>query len=417
MIVNNDMREKIKDKFKSYDSIEIFSDEESITRTIVEKYNLDDYCVKTKLGWKISFVGFIIRKNSIIISFPKKYKNDITSVSVDDVDLLLKLISKITTTSPIHWDTGEVKNSFPLKAYLDICNYYVQHGFHFSQAYSYTYGYSGKIDWSRTLKYSPNYIQGKQVHYIPYVISKKNQLETIITSAMKYVLEEGYKKVGEYFEIGVPYLNHEDNRKTSEESTLSELRYIKSKIFNDYELGLVNSLIAYFEWRTRHQDEFIMITMNFEMTWQKICDEYLMENLDSVLNLSTHTENININYSRIKTLVKNQLIVQEEREDRKVIYDYLITDGEYVLIFDSKYYLNVDKDLDYKQLAYHYLIRLHDSVSENHKIINALLAPTESMSYSSIHIDLTTNNSLLFNGVRILIYNLNTKEVMKNYVN
>ena len=87
-------------------------------------------------------------------------------------------------------------------------------------------------------------------------------------------------------------------------------------------------------------------------------------------------------------------------------------------MFDAKYFGNIEnKGIEYKQFSYYFLLRINKKVSENHKIVNALVAPTATESRAELHIDLTGYSDILkFKDIKILTFHLNTKEVLKSYL-
>ncbi|WZU00782.1 LlaJI family restriction endonuclease [Erysipelothrix sp. D19-032] len=157
----------------------------------------------TKSGKKPNFVGFIIKKNEIIVSFPKKY--GVLDSSILDVKLLAKLMFKSVSKNIYDSNVEGAQNNFPIIAYLNVCEYYIQNGLYIKKIKEYFYGYNGRINWDRTIRSSSNIIVDDTLILFPFVVEGKNSVEVLITECMKEVLSLGFERFGSIFEVGVPF--------------------------------------------------------------------------------------------------------------------------------------------------------------------------------------------------------------------
>src|SRR5699024_9698287 len=140
------------------------------------------------------------------------------------------------------------------------------------------------------------------------------------------------------------------------------------------------------------------ITKNFEGYWEHMVEGYLSSNLYSVEDsgeLIFKKDSNKYRFKKDKEYIEN-LEVRESGLSRNfsVEYDNLyIKSDEIAYLFDYKYYKDI-RDLDYKQMAYYYILKSSENYI-NSKVVNGLILPTEEEYYNRVHLDTRDREGLL----------------------
>ena len=396
------------DKF----NIKVVYDSDIVPDNLVTKYQIQDYCYQKKGVWKIDFVGFFYIHNQLIVSFPKHYRS--TLLLEKDFTLLSKVLISYTNTFGVL--DKENADNFPYKPYLNICNYYLNYGLYQEYETILKRGYGGKINWKSTINKSTKVINENNLIFMPFYIKQSKNLSVFLTECMMYVLEDGYKIFGKYFNHGVRYTTKPNNRIFNRlDLVVQELNYIKGSYFKDSTLKLINNLIKYFTWKSNYvkKDKLSFLTMSFANIWESMVEKYLNENLfliDSHNNQLIFKENCNrFNFQKKEDTVESPQKLEISPNKFTVIYDHLYENDSTYFLFDSKYYMKIT-DLNYKQVSYYYFLK-KTFFKESDTIYNGLILPTEFDYYSKVHIDRRD-----IDGLFILEYYLNLKKVMETYI-
>lgn len=389
------------------ENITCINDGQEVNKNFVDYWGILDYCNHYNGKIFISFVGIVILRDKFLFSFPKHY-----NISKDEViDKMKKILELLTVIKATYgsFDKGE-KNEFPLRGYLDVLAYYKKYNLYTKELKYTDKGYSGKINWKKTIRESNKIMTTNGILFTPFVLNKRKNENVFLSRCMDFVLTDASQNYGELIKPIIRYRTIFNSKKTREFTTIvKELYKIKNNYFKDSEKRLISGLIKYFEWKSAPKKGFKLLTLKFENYWEYMVNIYLNHNfagyeeerilwkLGSDRKIFTKPKK---EYIETKEVLKNKF-----DNHFQIQFDHLfISEDDYVYIFDSKYFNKEASELNYKQMVYHYILkdRYPDKV-----IINGLLLPTEKEYYTKVHIDRKG-----LDGVKIVEHYLNFSKVL-----
>lgn len=397
----------------------ILMDNQVVEKEFVEKYNLDDLCTKNRKNWKINFVGLISQSSITIVSFPKHYPLDNIKYSLKkNIRILLNTFAVYRKNLYSYDSIGnETGLHFPYNAYTYIADYYNKYGLYVEVEKINSRGFKGKVNWKKTLRSSPKVVNNNKLLFVPFFVSKNTHIENFITECMKFVLYDGYNRVGVYFEdiLNYPKVNFKISI-GNYQKTIEELYQIKGLYFKDSTLKLIDALIAYFKWASTLEKSTMLVTTQFSDIWEVAVNQYLSKNFKEIssdgLNI-IFEENINkISFKSLEEHVESPVTLKRSINKTpkfKVKYDHLAENNGIVYLFDSKYTSDF-KELNYKQLSYHQFLSKRYNKDTSMFIYNGLIIPTEKEYHSKIHLDRRD-----IDDVFVMEHYLNIKDVLISY--
>lgn len=399
----------------------------------VFKNDGDEIDKKTLLDWeiekncsiysgkiKLDFVGYILKKDEIFVSFPKRFNYN--NLKEKERILLMKNIVNIIfnlDSSYGNFDLGD-KTLFPLRVYYNIVNYYKKYGLHFRTIKNEKKGYSGVINWNKTFKKSNLIIDNGNPIYLPFIINEKYNVSTFISECMEYVLYEVNLKFKDLLNNVVPYLKFPNNKIFySPELCYKNLKSIQNKYFKDSEKKLIDSLIMYFNWKSNEKN-FKMITNKFENCWENMIHYYLNNyfigiNEEDMSMIKSKEKNNNIKFEKSKSEY-----LEEKEKGYSIEFDHIsINDNEKIIyLFDSKYFKEDISSFNYKQAMYYYYLKnLYEN--KGYIIYNGLIIPTDDDDKIKKHIDREKIENVETDkrdGLKIIEYYLNLKNIIDLYL-
>lgn len=347
-----------------------------------------------------------------MFSFPKHYKvEDDEHNQISCMKQILYILSK-SKSSYGSFDKG-LKGEFPIKAYLEILMHYKKYGLYLSSEQYYENGYTGNIDWNRTVNKSNKIIQKNGVIFFPFTIKGTRDKSVFVSECMNYVLSDAsrYKK---FINIIMIYKNiNKNNIFSNLRYVLNELKKIKNLYFKDIEKRLINSLIEYIEWKSTTRDNVRLITLKFENYWEVMINKYLNDSFCGIEeDQIIWGENKQNKFSKPEMEYvesKEKILQHRGRRPYMIQYDHIFIDDDNrkIVLFDSKYFNEEVNQLNYKQLFYQYNLK---QKYPEFLIYNGLLLPTEKNYYIKIHVDRTD-----LDGVKIVEHYINLNSVLDHY--
>ena len=132
---------------------------ESLEKTILQSR---DVSIINKNGLErkvISFVGFVINENDILISFPKHFSIDSKHI-VEDAQLLMEILGNEIQKNKLKYFnySTNLETNYPFNSFHEIYKYYVKYGLHKVKRNYVETGYNGKIAWKETINKSSKII-------------------------------------------------------------------------------------------------------------------------------------------------------------------------------------------------------------------------------------------------------------------
>ena len=383
-------------------------DGEPVSDEIVNHFNLRPFCSLNDEGIFISkFVGLVISKSKILVSYPKHL--DVRGE--EDISLILGSIVKTTKSFGTMWNEN-IECNIPYGAYLFVLDYYYKFGI-FHEIYNIKKeGYSGKVDWTATFRKNHSVVSEDNIVFLPFEIKRSMLKDSFIGKCMKYVISDGFMQFGKY--IGVGEVLENSNLEYSPEDTISLLKEEKNNHFKDLDIQLIDSLIDYLEWRGMFIENNFFLTKSFDRVWESMVNEYLSKNYrdyDESKDTIVFADGCKKHHFSKKTdYIQSALMTSQNGVSYSVEYDHFDRNADTILVFDSKYYVEVN-DVNYKQMVYHYMLMNSKANQDVKRIINGLLIPNEGEYYSKVHVDRRD-----IDGVFIIEHYLNMRRIMENYV-
>ena len=351
-------------------------------------------------NYQISFVGIIHIKDYILLSLPKHFKREkeTKKEKKENLKLILRLLLKYCNNIGLKGNDDGYSN-IPMDAYFKILDYYKKYGIYKDTYSESKKSFDGNINWKRTIAKSDKFISNGNLIFLPFIVKHKVYDENIISEVMKYVINDGYNKIGQFLDINIKVkidnnINIEDNI----DYIINKLEDIKHNTYKDLTIKLINSLQEYLRWKNSNTEISFFLTKNFEYVWEKMLADYLNNNF-----IGIDKDNNNLLF-KINSNKKYKFEEQKEIKydnEHKLAFDYYCEpkDESNIYLFDAKYYKEV-KDLNHKQIVYHYerLQYLKEEKEKNkenkNKIIyNYLLLPNEKEK-TEIHTDRTEKDNV-----------------------
>lgn len=377
----------------------------------------------SKEGRRSNFVGFIIKCNKILVSFPKHYCAEETlesnQLDFQDIRLLFKTLVKSTVQEQFTNFNGreDYVSSFPFAAFYQILDFYKRYGL-YNEVENFTKaGYDGKIAWKDTIKKSSPIVSNGNLLYIPFYVKKSKENHTFLTECMIYALSYTIQTFPFFIEEKVPFSlprNLEFWKQT--DHILNRLRQLKQEVFKDIHKKLVDNLISFFDNKDKEGDTIIK-HYKFENVWEDIVQEYLESNFKTISHKGPKFE---FGAGRLKFMAQKTF---NDVDSRKKMHsqkgyrfqlDHYYGDHQKQYIFDSKYY-QVVTGINYKQLSYHMVLQ-----NNGLETYSMLILPTEKEEYPRKHFDLSSlYQSQVFDGKKqslvIWEYYINIKKAMMDF--
>lgn len=414
---------------------------------------------------KWNFVGLIVQKNEMLVSFPKQYyahdelsevnknlsESDIFVKSFEKkVKLLFKTIQKGNKKiENKNKRLGHLKENqenhtpnigYPFKAYFGVYNHFKSFGLYHDENIMKRFGYNGNIQWKDTIRKSNTIFSEDNVIFAPLVIKEKLIDEVFITHSMAYVIDSTLEKFRVILDGTRTGYKVNPNEFKNERIVISKLRKIKEKTFKDVYKKLIDNLIDFFEnVETGTKRQCIKI-YNFNNIWEEIIETYLEEHFEKVIPLKEisdfekdvkHYGIVKFTKEKRKNQFKKTIFKIDSRSgvERTLEPDHYWFDekNKTRYIFDSKYKDKMDT-YDEKQLQYHYSTFMFKNAKKNGepelidfdgrdvKIHNVAFVPTDEKSYTDIALFKPAEYTVIGKDITLLNHFVNLQEVMNIYM-
>ena len=328
-----------------------------------------DFCVYD--AWRSSdekkdksFVGIKIEDNRPKIYFPMGYRASKPSEDVckrDFYQLIAVLNDKSLQSYFSEEDLKKSQLDFPFYAYLSVLQYYLDFGYFVESETIYKKGFSGKINWPRTIKrIKPQVIKDEEGHdqvvYLNLITRKTSYHEdNLITLVHKFCVKEAAQLIGPLY--GISENEVEDSELLFDYELFAEV--IQDKIaatFNDKHLELFHAMLKMVRYlgnkENRGEDgsenETLFGVNTFAPVWEAMVDKIFGKLPQGLAKdkfnphlrwndgcrdekLDESEEEIVLNDPKRSTLRPDTIMIKENP-------DQVGDDNAGVYILDSKYY-------------------------------------------------------------------------------
>ena len=320
-----------------------------------------DFCVYD--AWRSSdekkdksFVGIRIEDNQPKIYFPMGYRASKPPEDIckrDFYQLIAVLNDKSLQSYFSEEDLKKSQLDFPFYAYLSVLQYYLDFGYFVESETIYKNGFSGKINWSRTIKrIKPQVVKDEygrnQVVYLNLITRKTSYREdNLITLVHKFCVKEAAQLIGPLY--GISEDEVEEPELLFDYELFAEV--IQDKIaatFNDKHLELFHAMlkmVRYLENRDNRgedgsENEPLFGVNTFAPVWEAMVDKIFGKLPQGVAKdkFNPHLKFV-IEGSKNDDGVKYQDDDDKDEKHRSTLRpDTIMSLSSGVFILDSKYY-------------------------------------------------------------------------------
>lgn len=362
-----------------------------------------------------NFVGFVTNKNDDILSiFPKKYPvNDLQY----DSRLIFECITQHIQKRPSQY-IGEKKeemyvSNFPFSSFYGIYDYYQRFGLYFETRELVKENIGGKVSWKDTINRGIKFFSSSGLMIYPLYYRKKINLSNFITEAMIYAINYTISKFSMFIDfesisVEMPEFDFMENK----QNVIDTLLQIKQQIFKDVDIDLVDNLISFYS-EINRGGEYYLKHYKFSSIWEDIVMDYLRDSYKEVYSNSIVLDKLHAKHLKFK---KEAFHPNDAKKSQFIAPDYYAVDGDIQLIFDAKYY-NDFRGIDYKQLAYYFLLKEYhdkgDSVPKYKQTLSALIAPGEKRE-TKIHFSMNDQFSFTDKDFVVIEEYFDIKEVIRH---
>ena len=361
----------------------------------------------------ISFVGFVINENDILISFPKHFSIDSKHI-VEDAQLLMEILGNEIQKNKLKYFnySTNLETNYPFNSFHEIYKYYVKYGLHKVKRNYVETGYNGKIAWKETINKSSKIISKDNLVFLPYKIKRTATESTFLSECMIFAINYTISIFSFFINLPSINFNLNYNKFRNKESVLQELYKIRGKTFKDIEIRLIDNLIQFFQNMNKGGNYYIK-HYYFSSVWESMVENYLNMHFVGVKRNRLIFDDNNLYKNNFQ---KTIFYPNKINEEQNIQPDHFLIKGDIQFIFDSKYYNKIDQ-LNYKQVAYHFLLRnrVSDESEKYIQTISALILPSEKH-HQKLHFVLKDEYNLYGEEFSIIECYLEIKKLMKLYI-
>lgn len=383
-------------------------------------FQINDLLRSTNGTTTINFVGVVVSKNNVLISFPKHFEHQ--KLSFDEKQEYAKNIALLLVKGSSAISSKKKKsrknNEFPVDSYLIVANYFKKYGIYNKKIEVENKTNQGRPNWEKTIRKSPKIIQGNGIVFLPIISVKNKNSSVFLSDCMQFILSNTYEQYSNVLNFLTPYKNFPSNNIFKNyKACIRKLKLIKNRYFKDTEKELISAMIDYFEWLSLRNGILAITTTEFHLYWESMVHVLLNKSFSGFENNKLKFSG-KATYSFIK-----QSEYTESKENREysktkkfsIEFDHIFVskNEDEIILFDSKYMKSIS-NLNYKQAFYYYFLK---AKYPNATIHNGLIAPTHGAPHDEVHIDRTWIEGIskekgYSDGLKIMVHYLNLKTVI-----
>lgn len=244
-----------------------------------EAFKLRDHCHVDTNEDGDRFVGVKADSTNAVIYFPMGYQlPDDDDELRRDVKNLFEVLAAFTDRNDkvLHMDkfTAPQTVDFPIQAYLNVINYYLDHnGTYYNESEPvYRIDRKGKPDFKRTMQKVKPIMQGGNLIYLDMVVRDSTpNFNKLITRIHRYCVWESFERIGWLYTTNKP---EEPDIAFEKNMFIATLNDKVNSTNKDDDKRLFKSIIAMIEFMDNHtiDKQFYFGTDKFEHVWEKLID-------------------------------------------------------------------------------------------------------------------------------------------------
>ena len=377
-----------------------------------------------------NFVGFIFENDKLLSVFPKHFFDNGEEGNTDSISLLFNVICKYNRTEKANVNKflgakHYLDSDYPFEQFFEIYNYYKKYGIFKEEEYQYRNNSNGKISWKKTIQKANVIISDDNLIFTPLFSKHKIYENDFISECMTFVINHTITTFPFFLKLTpinekISKMDFISNRKF----VLRQLNKYKNYIYKDNNKKLLFNLIDFFEQIDKNPKggSYHFKIRYFDRIWEKIVEKYLNDyfvdvrvNDEEIQELIFNTEYKNPKSRFVIEEKKRTFKIENKENSKEIIPDHLYENESSIYVFDSKYYQRIS-ELNYKQLAYTFLIGNHKEYCKK-KLYSALILPGNYKSRYNLNIEGTKFAQDNDGCNHILECYLDVKTLMKNYLN
>lgn len=343
-----------------------------------EHFDIREHCHVNQNDDGDRFVGVKADSNNAIIYFPMGYELPPQDDELRrDIKNLFQVLATFTEKNDrvLEMDkfTAPQSVDFPIQAYLNVINYYLDHNgsYYTERETTYKVDKRGKTNWGRTIKMQTPMVQGKSLLYLNQVVRVSTpDMNRMITRIHKYCVYESFERIGWLYTTNSPELPDITFDKNMFVATINAKL---GSTNNDEDKKLFRSMIAMIEFRDNQtiDKQFYFGTDRFETVWERLIDKVFgVSNKDDYFPHGLWTERYGKNKGKPASALEPDTI--------------MIYSGKYYVL-DAKYYrygilpkygpalLPQSSDIN-KQITYGQFVK-NQRAPEGAEVFNAFIMP------------------------------------------
>lgn len=294
-----------------------------------EYFDIREHCHINQKGDE--FVGVQADSNNVTIYFPMGYElppqDDELRIDIKNLFQVLAMFTE-KTERVLEMDnfTSPKSVDFPIQAYLNVIDYYLEHNgsYYIETEITYKIDKRGKINWGKTIKTQMPMVQEKSFLYLNQVVRQSTpDLNRLITRIHRYCVYESFERIGWLYTINSP---EQPDIIFDKNMFLSIINSKLSGTNNDNDKELFRSMIAMIEFRDNQtiDRQLYFGTNNFETVWQRLVDKVFgVSNKSDFFPHGLWTERFGKNKGKRASALEPDTI--------------MIYDGKFYIL-DAKYY-------------------------------------------------------------------------------
>lgn len=346
-----------------------------------EAFKLRDHCHVDTNEDGDRFVGVKADSTNAVIYFPMGYQLPGDDDELRrDVKNLFEVLASFTDRNDkvLHMDkfTAPQTVDFPIQAYLNVINYYLDHnGTYYNESEPvYRVDRKGKPDFKRTIQKVKPIMQSGNLVYLDMVVRDSTpNFNKLITRIHKYCVWESFERIGWLYTTNKP---EEPDIAFEKNMFIATLNDKVNSTNKDDDKRLFKSMIAMIEFIDNHtiDKQFYFGTDKFEHVWEKLIDAMFGEsNKSDYFPHGIWTERYGVNKGKPASALEPDSI--------------MIYKGKYYVL-DAKFYrygvypnlgigtLPQSSDIN-KQITYAQFVK-RERTSDGSQVFNAFLMPYNS---------------------------------------
>lgn len=343
-----------------------------------EHFVIREHCHINQNGDGDRFVGVKADSNNAMIYFPMGYELPAQDDELRrDIKNLFQVLATFTekTDRVLEMDkfTAPQSVDFPIQAYLNVINYYLDHnGSYYTETETaYKVDKRGKTHWGRTIKTQTPMVQGKSLLYLNQVVRVNTpDLNRLSTRIHRYCVYESFERIGWLYTTNSP---EQPDITFDKNMFLATLNAKLGSTNNDNDKKLFRSMIAMIEFRDNQaiDKQFYFGTDKFETVWERLIDKVFgVPNKDDYFPHGLWTERYGKNKGKPASALEPDTI--------------MIYGGKYYVL-DAKYYrsgilpqygpglLPQSSDIN-KQITYGQFVK-NQRTPDGAQVFNAFIMP------------------------------------------